>query len=147
MLTLSLEKHRINCFYCLERRRSEPTFHLLIHVDAFSGKFTYMIARDSRVIELVKRILADLKISVERWKLKYKESNVSYLRDLSDYISSMENEPEFRLILRMCHWTQTAAEYPEIYQLAIAQVGLEKNELERRFNDLFKETLQKAMVE
>lgn len=121
--------------------------NITIHVKELSGrKHTYQIRRDSKAIDLCKRIFADTEIHPSRIKLIYNQQLVSLFSRLSEIITSNETEFNFYMTARLGHWKHIAEDYPLIYQKAIAEVGAgSEADLRLRFSFLFEQAIAEAM--
>lgn len=120
--------------------------NIIIHVNRLTGhKHTYKIGRDSKAIDLFKRIFTDTKIHPSRIKLLYNKKPVSLFSCLSEYIPSREIEFNFYMTERLGHWTSIAQDYPLIFQKAVAEVGLDSKHLHDRFSLLYEQAIAQAM--
>lgn len=125
-MSLALTLHpRHECVRCLNRQTNTDQSPITIHVKELLGKqYTYTLARDAKVAELIKRLQEDARKPANQMLLVHNRCTVSLFSEhLSDYVRSDANEAVFCLKLRLGHWTQTAQEYPIILQAAIAEVG------------------------
>lgn len=148
-MSLALTLHpRHECVRCLNRQSNTAQSSINIYVKDLSGtQYTYTLARDAKVVELIKRLQEDAHRPADQMLLTHNRYTVSLFSEhLSDYIQPDANEAVFYMKLRLGHWSQTAKEYPVILQAAIGEgVHANQDELGRRFISLFSETLQEAM--
>ncbi len=119
---------------------------IIIHVNRLTGhKHTYKMERDSKTIDLFKRMFADTKIHPSRIKLLYNQKPISLFSYLSEYIPLREVEFNFYMTERLGHWTSIAQDYPLIFQQAVAEVGSDSKHLHDRFSLLYEQAITQAM--
>lgn len=121
---------------------------VIIHVNRLTGaRLTYKMKRDSKTIDLYKRIFTDTGTPPSMIQLMNNAKLVSHFNHLSEYIQLNEVELSFNMKLYMGHWkTGTAKSYPLIFQKAVSEVGSNNDELlYGRFMSLYNQAIAEAM--
>lgn len=121
---------------------------ITIHVKRLNGlNHTYKMERDSKAIDLFKRLFADTGIHPSDIRLMYTGMHVSLFSHFSEYIPLKEVEFNFHMQDRsLTHWTKNAQDYPLIFQKAINEAGLDNTmTLYKHFSSLYEEAIDNAM--
>lgn len=125
------------------------TDSVTIHVSSIMNKdkYTYTMKRDSKAIELFKRIFDDTTTHPSRVKLALNGKYISLFGHFSEYLSPKESEFQFHIIPRMGHWTHIADDYPLLFQRAVAEVGkaADPDTLHARFASIYEGEIARAM--
>ncbi len=118
-----------------------------IHVNRLDKQvLSYKITSDEKGINLFKRIFIDTGIHPKNIKLVYNNKLVSlFSQHLSEYVPSSEVNVNFYMTVRLGHWTETARDYPAIFQEAAVEVGSKRNQLQDRFEFLYEQAVTQAM--
>lgn len=129
----------------LEDLKPIPYPDIIIRVNFLShDKITYTVRRDSKVIDLCKRIWVDTGIHPSSQNLVYNRSSVSNLDFLDRYITPMEVQFDFYLNKDM-NINTTIRNYPCIFKKAVYEVVSDREYLMQRFMLLYNQEVNQAM--